>query len=144
MQLQVSTDYAIRILQYLHIHRNELPTAKTVAQAAGITYPFFIKLSSLLKHQGLIQTTQGRNGGYQLARPAEKISLYDVYRAVEGELNLNRCLEEDQYCSRDAVAACPFHNYFGALQESLITELSSKYIADFDEETGRHQGSFCR
>jgi len=121
----------MRILQHLHFHREKLPTAKTIAQAVGVTYPFFIKLANLLKHKGLIHTAQGRNGGYQLARPAEEISLYDVYLAVEGDLRLNRCLGADKFCSRDAVEKCSLHRFFKTLQENLIAELSSKSIADF-------------
>lgn len=32
---------------------------------------------------GIIQTREGRDGGYRLARPAEEISLSDVYKAME-------------------------------------------------------------
>jgi len=103
----------------------------TISQAVGITYPFFIKIASQLKQKGLVITAQGRNGGYKLARPAQEISLYDVFLAIEGELKLNRCLHKDGYCSRNAVDTCLLHDYFYALQEDLIASLSGKYIADF-------------
>ena len=131
MQFQVSTDYAIRIVQYLHIHRTQLPTAKTISQSIGVTYSFFLKIANQLKLHGLVDTVQGRNGGYMLAKPAAEISLYDIYFAIEGELQINRCLKGDQYCSRDAVGDCPVHDYLLVLQNDLIALLSSKYISDF-------------
>ena len=131
MQLQVSTDYAVRILQHLHIHRAELATAKTISDAIGVTYSFFIKIANQLKKHGLLHTVQGRKGGYMLARPASEISLYDIFLAIEGKLQINRCLRDDQYCSRDAVGKCPVHDYLFALQNDMIALLSSKYISEF-------------
>ncbi|MCL2843516.1 MAG: Rrf2 family transcriptional regulator [Oscillospiraceae bacterium] len=131
MRLQVSTDYAIRILHYLHVHRKDLSTAMTISQSIGITYPFFIKIANQLKKKGLLKAIQGRNGGYHLARPGEEISLYDVFWSIEGDLALNRCLHDDKFCSRTEPENCEFHHYFQELQEQVIGALSGKTIADF-------------
>ena len=133
MQVQISTDYAIRILQYLHRHKEDLPTAMTISQSIGITYPFFIKIANQLKQKGLLSAVQGRNGGYRLARPAHQISIYDVFLSIEGTLQINRCLQEGQHCSRGESArdSCHLHGFFRDLQGKLIEEMSNKNIADF-------------
>jgi len=131
MQFQISTDYAIRILSYLHANKEELPTAATISSSIGVTYSFFIKIANQLKKKGLLAAIQGRNGGYRLAKPASEISFYDVFMAIEGKLQINRCLKDDKFCSRDAVDHCPVHVYLESLQESMIQALSKKYIADF-------------
>lgn len=131
MQLQISTDYAIRILQYLHDHKTELPTAMTISQAIGITYPFFIKIANQLKQKGLVDAVQGRNGGYKLAPGAEDTTIYDIFLAIEGPLQINRCLQDDRLCSRDAVDHCPVHVFFGSLQEQIISAMQSKNISAF-------------
>ena len=131
MRLQVSTDYAIRILHFLHANQEGLSTAMTISQSIGITYPFFIKIANQLKKKGLLNAVQGRNGGYCLARPGEEISLYDVFWSIEGDLILNRCLQDDKFCSRVKPENCGFHSYFQELQDKLIDALSGKSIADF-------------
>jgi len=131
MQLQISTDYAIRILQYLHKHKDDLPTAMTISQSIGITYPFFIKIANQLKQKGLLSAVQGRNGGYRLARPASQISIYDVFLSIEGHLQINRCLQKDQGCTRGEKEDCLMHGFFRSLQDKLVDEMSSKNIADF-------------
>ena len=131
MQLQISTDYAIRILQYLHKNNDDLPTAMTISQSIGITYPFFIKIANQLKQKGLLSAVQGRNGGYRLARPAHQISIYDVFLSIEGQLQINRCLQKDQHCSRGDKGDCLMHGFFRSLQEMLVEEMSGKNIADF-------------
>ncbi|MCL2588383.1 MAG: Rrf2 family transcriptional regulator [Oscillospiraceae bacterium] len=133
MQVQISTDYAIRILQYLHKHKEELPTAMTISQAIGITYPFFIKIANQLKQKGLLSAVQGRNGGYRLARPADQISVYDVFHSIEGDLRINRCLQEGQHCSRGEGAReeCRLHKFFHSLQSKIVEDMTSKNISDF-------------
>ena len=131
MQLHVSTDYAIRILQYLHIHRKELPTAMTISQSIHVTYSFFIKIANQLKQEGLLDAVRGRNGGYRLARPASEISLHDVILAMEGKLQINRCLQDDEFCSRKTTKTCPVRKCLLSVQDGLIETLSQKSIADF-------------
>jgi len=130
MKIQVSIDYAIRILQYLHANEEDLPTATTVSQSIGITYPFFIKIAHMLKRNGLVTTVQGRNGGYQLAKPASQISFYDVYLATEGDLQLTRCLREGSNCNRGAESKCRLRGFISGLQEDLISKMSQKSILD--------------
>lgn len=131
MQVQISTDYAIRILKYLHKHKEDLPTAMTISQSIGITYPFFIKIANQLKQKGLLSAVQGRNGGYRLARPADKISVYDVFLSIEGDLKINRCLQVDGHCTRGAREDCHLHTFFHGLQEKIIADMSSKNISEF-------------
>ena len=131
MQVQAATDYAIRILNYLHSHDKELPTAMTISQATGVSYPFFTKVASQLKQSGLLDTVQGRNGGFILARPATEISIYDVFQAIEGKLYIKRCLKDKRFCNKDTTSSCSAHDYFLALQNDIIVNMSRKYIADF-------------
>lgn len=133
MQIQASTDYALRILQYLDQHKNELPTAMTISKAIGITYPFFIKIATQLKHRDLLFAVQGRNGGYRLNKPATEINIYDVFLAIEGPLEINRCLKEDGVCPRNENDDCKFHVFFADVQDGIIQTMSSKTIADFAE-----------
>jgi len=128
MKIQVSTDYAVRILQYLHQSEDELHTASSIAEAIGITYPFFIKIANQLKKRKLIDSVQGRNGGYFLGRPAEEISLYDVFLSIEGELVISRCLG-DGPCMGDRHKDCRLHDVFRNVQEKVIEELSGQTIA---------------
>ena len=131
MQLQISTDYAIRILQYLHKHQDELPTAMTISQAIGITYPFFIKIANQLKRKGFLNAVQGRNGGYRIADETGNISIYDIFLAIEGDLQINRCLQPNHTCSQGEIEDCPVHHFFAGMQGNIIDNMKSKTIADF-------------
>ena len=50
-----------------------------------------------LKHRGLVHSRKGPHGGYQLARPAERISVGDVIRVLDGPLALVSCVSQTAY-----------------------------------------------
>ena len=126
----MSTDYAIRILQYLHMNPGNIHTAMTIAQAVGVTYPFFIKIANLLKRGGLLSAVQGRNGGYQLGRPAEEINLYDVFLCIEGDIMISNCLESDAHeCDRGTLGACNVRKVWKEMQGKMIAEMQERNIA---------------
>ena len=129
MKIQISTDYAIRILQYLHVNKEDIHTAMMISQAVGITYPFFIKIANLLKKSGLLYAEQGRKGGYRLGKPADQISIYDVFAGVEGELCLSRCLQRDQNCDRGNLDTCHLRSFFHGVQETLVEKMMQQDIA---------------
>lgn len=60
-----------------------LTSSAVLAQSVG-THPAFLRgLLGLLKAAGLIEVKQGKTGGACLARPAQTITLAEVYVAVE-------------------------------------------------------------
>lgn len=62
------------------------PVCSTVIAGSVHTNPVVIRrLMSELEKSGLVRSTSGRAGGFELGRPASGISLADVYHAVEDE-----------------------------------------------------------
>lgn len=132
MQLQKATEYAIRILHYLHSDscRGDIPTAQTISQAVCTTYPHAVQIIARLRKNGLITSVKGRNGGYGLARSGHKISIYDVVLAMEGEPEISYCLGVKRQYNRKS-ENCDMQDYFKGVKRELTGVLSGKYIADF-------------
>ncbi|MCL2546416.1 MAG: Rrf2 family transcriptional regulator [Oscillospiraceae bacterium] len=130
MRLQISTDYAIRILRHLYRNDNELHTASSIAESIDVTYYFFAQIANQLKRKGLLKSTQGRKGGYQLGREAHEISLYDVYECIEGELLINRCLIEGKLCSHGETQECKMHKLLYGVQDTMIAAMAGVTLAD--------------
>lgn len=130
MQLQITTDYAIRIIHYLLQHEGQLTRASELAEHLGITYQYVFKIIARLKEAGLIESEQGRWGGYKMVMDANDITLYDIIRIMEGNIYVNRCLEPDGYCSRLAASTCSVHKIFASLQNEIISLLKSKKMSD--------------
>jgi Rrf2 family protein len=87
MRISAKADYAVRAMAELAASAGRGPLkADSIARAQGIPLRFLLNILSELKHARIVQSHRGAVGGYELARPPEKITLADVIRAVEGPL----------------------------------------------------------
>jgi Rrf2 family protein len=80
---------------------------------------------------GLVVAREGRSGGYHLTRPAERITLADVYRAVEpgGPLGPSSS-EPDGRCPVGAGMRAAFAEAARAAQRGLLAALADRTVAD--------------
>ncbi len=84
------TDYAILILA--HLARSVgTATAQELAERSRVPLPTVSKLAKELSKAGLVVSHRGRNGGYGLARPADRISVAEIVEALEGPIALTEC-----------------------------------------------------
>src|SRR5690606_40664158 len=70
---------------------NLVHTAAALAERTGVALPTVSKLLKQLHRAGLVTSTRGLRGGYQLARPASQISAAAILDALEGPLALTDC-----------------------------------------------------
>jgi Rrf2 family protein len=81
------THYAIRALYDLAFHRRgQAAQAKEIADREHIPLRYLEQILQDLRKAGIVEARRGPRGGYGLARPAEAVSLADVFRAVRGPL----------------------------------------------------------
>ena len=78
-------DYALRAMLELAA-AGGLVKGEQLATAQGIPQKFLESILIDLRHAELVASRRGVEGGYTLARPAERISVADVIRAVEGPI----------------------------------------------------------
>jgi len=83
MRLNKSTSHAVRILVDCAKAGDRLIKVAEIAQRLDITQQNAFKIVHLLSRAGFLASVRGRNGGVRLARPAVKIRIGDVVRAIE-------------------------------------------------------------
>jgi Rrf2 family protein len=85
--VSTKADYALRAMAQLAADGADGPvTAPRLAEEQGIPVKFLHAVLTELKRARLVRSTRGPEGGFELARPAERISLADILRAVDGPL----------------------------------------------------------
>jgi FeS assembly SUF system regulator len=92
------TDYATVILGTLAADRSRLLNAGTLSERTHIAAPTVAKLLKQLHHAGLVNSTRGTHGGYQLARDPESISAAAILDALEGPIALTECSAGSGQC----------------------------------------------
>ena len=129
MQLKSTTDYAVRIVYYLALHR-EIVTAAELSAALKIPESYIPKITKKLKDANIVRACEGLKGGYVLIKEPEEISLFDIIASTEVSMKINRCLEEDGFCSRNATDYCSVHKAFLKVQKIYENSLQEVTIAD--------------
>jgi Rrf2 family protein len=95
MRISAKVDYAIRAMAELAAAPG-LVTAEQLASAQSIPPKFLESILSQLRSGGLVSSQRGSAGGYQLARPANEISIADVIRELEGPIATVRGVRPDE------------------------------------------------
>jgi FeS assembly SUF system regulator len=100
LRISKLTDYGTVILATLATQPAATRlTATEVADRTRIGLPTVSKLLKSLQRGGLVASTRGSCGGYELARPANQISAADILDALEGKLALTECSSQHSHCS---------------------------------------------
>ena len=96
MKITAQEEYGLRcLLQVAQLTiRDELASLGDIASAEKISTEYTGKLFILLRQMGLVESVRGKNGGYKLAKPPEKIYLDEVIRGLSGELFENSTCQQ--------------------------------------------------
>jgi len=112
----------------------EVVTAQEIARREKVPLRFLLKIMRSLVEAGIVKSVRGVTGGYALARPPGKITLLDVVEAVEGPVRLNRCLIDQEYCTKRWANRCPVHQILEVIQNAVIQELARHNFAELAQK----------
>lgn len=127
MKFTQETDYAFRIVQsFAKAGTDGYFTAADMSDRENIPYRFLLRVLRKLKRAGIVTSRQGVDGGYRLGRPGGEISLRDVVEAVEGDIQINRCLKDVSFCNAGHAPECQVHRTLLAVQERFLRDLASR------------------
>lgn len=103
MQLNLQTDYALRLLMTLAATGRQM-TVDDVARSHGISRNHLAKIAQKLQALGHVETVRGRGGGLRLARPPAQINVGQVVRALESLDSFVECMAPGRnHCAIDGV-----------------------------------------
>ena len=105
LRISKLTDYGTVVLAHLAGDPETVCSAADVAAATGIGLPTVSKLLKSLGRAGLVTSTRGASGGYQLARNPGDISAADVIDALEGPVSITECSGSDSHCDYEDVCS---------------------------------------
>lgn len=129
MQLSITTDYAIRTILYLAM-KGEIAATTEIGEAMNISPNYLAKITKKLKQKELIQVQKGASGGFCLNRQPKDITLLDIIQCTEPSIKINRCIEEDSYCNRNAAKTCPVHKSYQIIQNEIEKRMSEITVHD--------------
>ena len=129
MRISAKADYAVRAAIELATSPDGKPVkAERVAKAQGIPLNFLENILGELRHAGIVRSQRGAEGGFRLAKPADRVTIADVMRAVEGPLATVRGGPPEESTYPGAAADLP--RVWIAVRKSLRQVVERVTVAD--------------
>lgn len=130
MRLTTFSDYSLRVLMYLGVHRDRLATINEIAQTYGVSENHLMKVVHHLGRHGYVETVRGKGGGMRLARPPGRINIGAVVRKSEDSLTLVECFDKatsrcriESVCLLKGALAEALDAFFTALERYTLDDL---------------------
>lgn len=134
MQVSRELDYGVRAVVVLAAHGSDVISKRKIAEEFQIPINFLALILPKLVHGGLVESLPGPRGGYRLAKPSDRISIFDVACAVDEEFKINHCLDPDKGC--DMQPKCPLTKIWKKLQTDAVEYLKcvtfDSIVEDYD------------
>jgi Rrf2 family nitric oxide-sensitive transcriptional repressor len=126
MRLTSYTDYTLRTLLHLGMHRDRLATIQEIADLHAISKNHLMKVVYQLGLSGVVETVRGRNGGLRLKLEPEQINLGAIVRATESDFYMADCFNpEGVPCG--LIGDCRLKN--------VLWDATNAYLAVLDQQT---------
>jgi Rrf2 family protein len=108
--------------------RSDKPSsARTAAEAIGVSPSYLAKLVQELARAGLAEMSRGAAGGFNVSGDPASISALDVILAIDGAEPARQCLFPEAVC---ASKACVLRSLCAELAEKSRTVLAATSVAD--------------
>jgi Rrf2 family protein len=140
MRLSRRSEYGLRALVDLVRHDGTGPVALgALAQRNNLPTKFLEQIMATLKHGGIVRTTLGSHGGYEIAADASAVTIGRVVRLLDGALAPLPCVSLRYYgrCSCPDEAACPLRDVMIDVRDVMLEILDKETLAELAAREGR-------
>jgi Rrf2 family protein len=129
VKISAKVDYAVRAAVQLAAAEGTGPVkGDEIAAAQDIPINFLENILSMLRSAGLVMSRRGSDGGYWLAVPAERITIADIVRVIDGPLAAVRGVRPSE--TEFPGPAEPLRDVWVAVRASLRAVLEKVTLAD--------------
>lgn len=130
MHVSTKSRYALRAVVYLASqYPNERVSIKEISEKESISKRYLELIFAELKKSDFIQSVKGTKGGYFLSKKPSEISVGDVLRLFEGNLDLIE-EEEKQTVEIESIEYILMEKVWKKMSEEIITIADSISIQD--------------
>jgi len=139
MKINKSVEQAVFVTLMLALQKNHTPVKSSVlSKKLGVSDSYLKKILRQLVVAGIVKSSASKDGGYQLAKSIETITLYDVYGAIESkqftytseELARNLFSNEEHIKQSEHKIINAFNNGFN----DFYNQLKQVYLSGLLEE----------
>lgn len=127
--------YALRAVVHLAAREGAGPVpVDTVAERLDVPRNYLSKTLHRLARAGVLDSTRGPRGGFELARPAGEMTLAEVLAPFDEQEFQRQCLLGRDRCTDED--PCPAHDRWKRLSEEMAAFFRETTVAELAAEGG--------
>lgn len=136
LKINRQTDYAVRVVLALAQRGEGIRVSSAELQREMLIPKTFMgRIVAQLAQAGLVLTFPGRDGGLQIARDPQNITLKDVVEAFEGPILISECIISQGDTDCPFIHSCPVSSKWGRVQAAMLREMKSIVFSDMVKES---------
>ena len=146
MMFSTRSEYGVRVMIELGRRHGQGPVSLAdIAASEGLPLPYLEHLVARIRAAGLVRSTRGAHGGYELDRAPGDITMAEVVGALEGNLAPMQCFTDEGemrvLCSHelDGFSNCATRLLWTRVQGGVVRALEQTTLAElvaFSEKGG--------
>ena len=122
----------LALISLAELESGQSAGASQIAEEIGAPGNYLGKLLKQLASEGILESRKGFGGGFRLARPANKITLFDVIEPFDKVSRWNGCFLSGDRCSDRA--PCAVHKRWGKVRIQYLEFLKKTTIAELAQK----------
>ena len=141
MNLSTNGRDGLRALVDLAVHSdNGTVSLQSIANRQNISVSYLEQLVGKMRRAGIVTSIRGAAGGYRLAKPPSTISVGDVLRALEGDLEAVNCPGNDEVPACEAAPTCVTKYVWKRINDSISQAVDTIMIEELVQESKKLNG----
>ena len=131
LKISDAANLAFHAMVFLAANSDRLVSNHEIATALNVSENHLSKVLQRLAKDGLVKSIRGPKGGFALEKPADQITLLDIFQAIDGPLASSNCLLGNPLCNGKCILGellktmnKQVKDYFSATK---ISELTMSY-----------------
>lgn len=121
MKLSSKTHYGLIACHVLGVNYPDTAvSASMLEKHIGVSGKYLEKIMRMLSSRNIVMANRGANGGYFLAREPKDITVGEVVRALEDDMEIIECVSKERNCK-----CCPTSSVWKKLYEGINNLLDS-------------------
>lgn len=105
-----------------------------IAEIHGLSESYLEQLFSTLRKDGLIISVRGAQGGYLLADEPSKITVGEILRSLEGDMDVANCAVDDPSIDCSKGDLCATKVVFVKIKNSIDEVIDNITLADMSDD----------
>lgn len=134
-------EYGVRLMVELARHDGGGPVSLSeMAEHEDLPRPYLEQLVVSLREAGLVTSTRGARGGYELARHPSSIRMIEVITALEGPIAPMVCASDDPHDAEACQRAgfCNVERLWQRVRDAIAEALGSMTLEELAEPRPGH------